>query len=86
MNDFMIEVLSAATYISAILIILIGCLVITTLLLYPLWYLLNKVMYKRTRGVVYFVQFIRYKKQFIKWYKEQQPNVHKGEVKNNLFK
>ncbi len=86
MNDFIIEVLSAATYISAVLIILIGSLVVITLLLYPLWYLLNKVIYKRTRGVVYFVQFVRFKKQFIRWFKETRPNVHKGEVKNNLFK
>ncbi|GEM_PF-1599462 len=86
MNDFMIEVLSVSTQISALLIISIGCLTVIALLLYPLWYLMSTVLYKRTKGVVYFVQFVRYKKQFIKWYKEQRPDVHKGEVKNDLFK
>lgn len=83
MNDFMIEVLSVSTYIAALLIISIGCLAVIALLLYPLWYLMNTVLYKRTKGVIYFVQFVRYKKQFIPWYKENRPDVYKPKLKED---
>lgn len=81
MNDFVVNILSVSTYISAILIILIGCLVVIALLLYPIWYLANTLLYKRIKGVAYFVQFIRYKKQFIPWYKENRPDVYKPKLK-----
>lgn len=81
MNDFVINILSVSTYISAVLIIVLGCLVVISLLLYPIWYVFNFWLYKRIKGVSYFVQFIRYKKQFIKWYKDTRPDVYKPKLK-----
>ncbi|MCL1700725.1 hypothetical protein [Lysinibacillus sp. Bpr_S20] len=81
MNDFVINVLSVSSYISAVLIIILGSLLVISLLLYPIWYLVNTVLYKRIKGVTYFVQFIRYKKQFIPWYKETRPDVYKPKLK-----
>lgn len=81
MNDFMIQLLSVSTYFSALLIISIGCLTVVSLLLYTIWYLLSTVLYKRTKGVVYFVHFVRYKKQFIEWYKEHRPDIYKPKLK-----
>lgn len=81
MNDFVINILSVSSYISAVLIIILGSLVVISLLLYPIWYVFNTVLYKRIKGVTYFVQFIRYKKQFIKWYKDTRPDVYKPKLK-----
>ena len=81
MNDFVINILSVSSYISAVLIIILGSLVVISLLLYPIWYVFNTVLYKHIKGVTYFVQFIRYKKHFIKWFKETRPDVYKPKLK-----
>lgn len=81
MNDFIINILSVSSYTSAVLIIILGCLLVISLLLYPIWYLANTVMYKHIKGVTYFVQFIRYKKHFINWFKDKRPDVYKPKLK-----
>jgi len=81
LNDFVINVLSVSSYISAVLIIILGSLLVISLLLYPIWYIFNVWLYKRIKGVTYFVKFIRYKKQFIKWFKETRPDVYKPKIK-----
>lgn len=72
LNDFIVSLLNVSTYFSAVLIILIGCLVAFCLVAFPFWYILNTVIYKRIKGVTYFVQFIRYKKEFIEWHKQNK--------------
>lgn len=81
MNDFVINILSFSSYISAVLVIILGCLTLISLLLYPIWYVFNYWLYKHIRGVTYFVQFIRYKKQFIEWFKETRSDVYKPKLK-----
>lgn len=81
MNDFVINVLSVSSYISAVLIIILGSLLVISLLLYPIWYVFNTVLYKRIKGVTYFVQFIRYKSIFIPWYKDTRPDIYKPKLK-----
>lgn len=81
MNGFIIRILDLSTYLSAMLIIFIGCLVTLCLLLYPVWYLLNTVLYKRAKGSLYFLTYYKRRKEFAKWYKDNKPNVYKPTIK-----
>lgn len=83
LNNLIIEMFNVATYISSVLIIIIVYLVLISLLLYPTWYLLNSVLYKRTKASIYFISYVKNRKKFIKWHKETKPDVHAGIVRKS---
>lgn len=76
MNHFVISLLDTFSYISAVLIIVLGCLVVVAGLLYPIWFLINNVLYKRTQASIYFMSYVKNRKKFIKWHKETDPDVY----------
>lgn len=75
------DMLNGTSYVSAIIIVAMGCLVILCLLLYPLYFILNNVLYKRTQASVYFIKYIKHRKEFTKWYKRNKPNVYKPKAR-----
>lgn len=84
MNDFIVNALNVTLYVTAVLVIIISCLVILCLLLYPIWYLLNKVMYPRVKASYLFLKYIRNRKEFEKWFKETEPDVHHSKVNKRV--
>ncbi|MET3505438.1 hypothetical protein ABMB67_001527 [Halalkalibacter oceani] len=72
MTNFIINMLTYSTYLSAALIIFMGCLVTVCLLLYPVWFLFNKVIYRRTEASAYFISYIKNRKKFLEWKKDNE--------------
>jgi hypothetical protein len=62
------------------LVIVIGCLVTLCLLMYPVNFLLN-VIYNRTKASIYFISYIKNRKEFIKWRNETKPDVYTPKMK-----
>ena len=85
MTDFIVKLFHYGTYTSSILMLSIGVILTISLFMYPLWFLLNNVIYKRTKAAIYFISYVRHRKSFIKWYKESTPDVNSGEIKNKDF-
>ncbi|GLI82565.1 hypothetical protein ANABIO32_02520 [Rossellomorea marisflavi] len=54
---------------SAYLMVILGGLSLISVILIPIWLVLNKVLYPRVQGATYFVSYIRNRKQFIAWKK-----------------
>ncbi len=74
-------ILETSVGIAAYLILIIGCLVTICLLLYPIWFLLNNVLYRRTKAAIYFGYYLNHRKSFIKWFEENKPNVYTPKIK-----
>lgn len=70
MDAWIVYLLDLTSYISAIFIIIIGCFAVAGLLISLLIYLLNFV-YVRTEGVIHFFSYLRNRKEFKQWKKEQ---------------
>lgn len=72
MTKITISIFEFATYVSGILILIIGALLMVSILLFPIWYLLNKVIYQRVQGSVYFLSYVMNRKEFAEWHKENR--------------
>jgi hypothetical protein len=84
-TDFILNVYQSASYITSALIIIIGSLVILALFLFPIWFLVNNVIYRRIKATSYVLSYLAYRKEFDKWYRSNRPDVYDGEVKNKNF-
>lgn len=79
-------VLEAFVSLSCWLMVILGGLSVTCLLLYPIWFLVNNVLYQRTKASIYFISYIKNRKEFIKWHKENKPDVFTPKIDESKFK
>lgn len=75
------HILESTVSLATFLIIIIGCLVTICLLLYPIYFLIDNILYQRMKASVYFLSFLKHKKAFLKWEEERKPTIYKPNIK-----
>jgi hypothetical protein len=75
------NIIDLGSYICGYSIVILGSLVTISIILYPIWFLLNNVLYRKTQASIYFAYYIAHRASFIEWYKENKPNVYTPKYK-----
>lgn len=77
----LVNILSMATTLVMSSIFVLGCAVIMWLLSLPIYHIAN-FTYGRMKSTMYFLSFVKHKKEFISWYKENKNKTEISEDKN----